>query len=114
VQWVAADVTEVPELGMFDVWHDRALFHFLTDRADRQRYVALVRRTVPEGSHLIIAGFADDGPRQCSNLDVCRYNAGSLGAELGAAFALVRAANETHDTPWGAPQAFFYGVFRRL
>jgi SAM-dependent methyltransferase len=114
VQWIAADVTKAPDLGTFDIWHDRALFHFLTDRARRQSYVELVRRTVPEGGHLIIAGFADDGPRRCSNLDVCRYNAGSLGAEVGAAFALVREARETHLTPWGAPQAFFYGVFRRL
>jgi SAM-dependent methyltransferase len=113
VQWIAADVTKVPDLGTFDVWHDRALFHFLTERADRQSYVDLVRRTIPEGGHLIIAGFADDGPRRCSSLDVCRYNAGSLGVELGAAFALVREVRETHTTPWGAPQAFFYGVFRQ-
>jgi hypothetical protein len=104
----------MPDLETLDVWHDRALFHFLTDRADRQRYAKLMRRTIPEGSHLIIASFADDGPRRCSSLDVCRYNAGSLAMELGTGFALVREARETHTTPWGATQAFFYGVFRRL
>ena len=95
------------------VWHDRAVFHFLTDAADRKRYVELARRTVPEGGHLIIASFADDGPKRCSDLDVCRYNAETLGAELGEGFSLVREAGETHVTPWGSSQAFFYGVFRK-
>lgn len=114
VRWVVADVTEGPELGVFDVWHDRAVFHFLTDPADRRSYVELARETVPEGGHLVIATFADDGPKQCSNLDVCRYNARSLASELGEGFSLVRKARETHTTPWGSPQAFFYGVFKRL
>ncbi len=113
VRWVVADVTEVPELGTFDVWHDRAVFHFLTDPADRRRYVELARKTVPEGGHLVIATFADDGPKQCSNLDVCHYNARSLADELGEGFTLVREARESHTTPWGSSQPFFYGVFRR-
>ena len=106
-------MTEVEDLGTFDIWHDRAVFHFLTDAADRKRYVELARRTVPEGGHLIIASFADDGPKRCSDLDVCRYNAESMAAELGEGFSLVREARETHTTPWGSSQAFFYGVFRR-
>jgi ubiquinone/menaquinone biosynthesis C-methylase UbiE len=113
VEWIAADVTEIPDVGTFDVWHDRAVFHFLTDAADREKYVELARRTVPAGGHLIIASFADDGPKRCSDLDVCRYNAESMGAELGAGFLLVREVRETHMTPWGSSQAFFYGVFRR-
>ena len=113
VEWIAADITEVEALGTFDVWHDRAVFHFLTDAADRRKYVELARHTVPEGGHLIIASFADDGPKRCSNLDVCRYNAETMGAELGEGFSLVREARETHNTPWGSSQAFFYGVFRR-
>ena len=113
VDWIAADVTEVRDLGRFDVWHDRAVFHFLTDADDRAKYVELARRTVPAGGHLIIATFADDGPKRCSNLDVCRYNADSLRPELGQGFALVKEARETHTTPWGVSQAFFYGVFRR-
>ena len=111
---MVADVTEAPELGTFDVWHDRAVFHFLTDPADRRSYVELARKTVPEGGHLVIATFADDGPKQCSDLDVCRYNARSLASELGEGFSLVREARETHTTPWGSSQAFFYGVFQRL
>ncbi len=113
VEWFAADVTEVGEIGTFDVWHDRAAFHFLTDEADREAYVELARRTVPEGGHLIVATFADVGPKRCSGLDVCRYNADSLRAELGQGFLLVREARETHTTPGGLPQEFFYGVFQR-
>jgi SAM-dependent methyltransferase len=113
VERIAADVTEIQDVGTFDVWHDRAVFHFLTDRADREKYVSLARRTVPEGSHLIIASFADDGPQQCSDLDVCRYNAESMAAELGAEFSLIQEAREMHSTPWNASPAFFYGVFRR-
>jgi len=113
VEWIAADVTGIQDVGTFDVWHDRAVFHFLTDAADRRSYVNLARQTVPEGGHLIIASFADDGPRRCSDLDVCRYNAETMGAELGEGFSLVREDRETHTTPWGSSQAFFYGVFRR-
>ena len=114
VRWVVADVTEAPELGAFDVWHDRAVFHFLTDPADRRSYVELARKTVPEGRHLVIATFADDGPKRCSDRDVCRYNARSLASELGEGFSLVKEARESHTTPWGSSQAFTYGVFKRL
>jgi SAM-dependent methyltransferase len=113
VEWIVADITEAESLGTFDIWHDRAAFHFLTDAADRRKYVELARRTVPVGGHLIIAAFADDGPKRCSNLDVCRYNANTLGTELGEGFALVRDSKATHTTPWRSSQAFFYGVFRR-
>jgi 2-polyprenyl-3-methyl-5-hydroxy-6-metoxy-1,4-benzoquinol methylase len=113
VEWMAADITEAETLGTFDIWHDRAVFHFLTDAADRRKYVELARKTVTEGGHLIIASFADDGPKRCSDLDVCRYNAETMGAEFGEGFSLLREAREMHTTPWGSSQAFFYGVFRR-
>jgi SAM-dependent methyltransferase len=113
VDWIVADITEVQSLGAFDIWHDRAVFHFLTDAADRRKYVELARRTIPKGGHLIIASFADDGPKRCSDLDVCRYDAGTMAAELGEGFSLASEARETHTTPWGSSQAFFYGVFRR-
>ncbi len=114
VEWITADITEVDhlKLGTFDIWHDRAVFHFLTEAADRRRYVELARQTLPDGGHLVIACFADDGPKRCSDLDVCRYNAESMATELGDGFTLVREAREMHITPWGSPQAFFYGVFR--
>lgn len=113
VEWIAADVTAVHDIGTFDVWHDRAVFHFLTDAAERKKYVALARRTVVEGGHLVIATFAEDGPKQCSGLDVCRYNADSLSRELGQGFSLVAGAGETHTTPSGSSQRFYYGMFRR-
>jgi hypothetical protein len=113
VDWIVADVTEIEALGPFDIWHDRAVFHFLTDPHDRSSYVDLALRTIPVGGHLIIASFADEAPKRCSDLEVCGYNAESMGAELGEGFALVREAGESHTTPWGSSQAFFYGVFRR-
>ena len=113
VDWIAADIAEIESLGLFDVWHDRAVFHFLTEATDRSRYIELARRTLPPAGHLIIATFADDGPKRCSDLDVRRYNAVTMGAELGEGFSLAREAREIHTTPWGSSQAFFYGVFRR-
>ena len=113
VDWIEADITEAQIPGLFDVWHDRAVFHFLIDAADRRKYIELARQTVRSGGYLIIASFADDGPRRCSDLDVCHYNAESMSKELGEGFSLVRQAREMHTTPSGHSQAFFYGVFRR-
>lgn len=113
VEWIVADVARVEEIGTFDLWHDRAVFHFLTDPADRRCYVDLARRTIPTGGHLLIATFAEGGPTKCSGLDVCRYDASGLGAELGEGFELIREARESHATPWGSAQAFFYGLYRR-
>jgi len=104
VEWIVADVTEAQDVGRFDVWHDRAVFHFLTEAADRRKYSELARRTVPEGGHLIVATFAEDGPPNCSGLNVCRYNADSLGCAIGPGFRLVRAAREVHTTPWKSSQ----------
>jgi len=113
VEWIAADITTVEDLGVFDFWHDRAVFHFLTDRDDRRKYVETARRTIARGGHLMIAAFADDGPTRCSNLDVRRYNAETMSAELGEEFTLVEQAGESHPTPSGSSQAFFHGVFQR-
>jgi hypothetical protein len=113
VDWIAADLTEVQSVGSYDVWHDRAVFHFLTDPADRRSYRKLARKTVPTGGHLIIATFAADGPKRCSGLDVCRYDAETICADFGEEFLLIREARETHITPSGSSQAFFYGVFAR-
>ena len=99
---------------IFDVWHDRAVFHFLTEIADRAAYVSLLTRTVPLRGHAVIATFAPDGPERCSGLEVRRYDERTLTAELGAAFALITSTRETHLTPWGKPQSFQYGLFRRV
>lgn len=113
IEWMITDLVEARDLGEFDIWHDRAVFHFLTDAADRRKYVELAERTIPAGGHLVIATFADDGPLQCSGLNVQRYNADAMTAELGPGFALVKETREAHATPWGSSQSFFYGAFRR-
>lgn len=114
VRWLVADVTAIKSVGRFDLWHDRATFHFLTDPAHRKRYLNLLRRAVPVGGHAIIATFAKTGPTKCSGLDVVRYDAESLARELGRGFTLLKSVPETHLTPWGTQQDFQYAVFRRL
>lgn len=113
VRWIVADVTIADDVGTFDVWHDRAAFHFLTRPSDRERYVGLLQKTLPVGGHAVIATFAPDGPQKCSGLDVARYSGESLLRELGTGFALLKSVPETHVTPWGTPQAFQYAVFRK-
>lgn len=114
VEWIVADVTTVNTLGEFDVWHDRAMFHFLTSAQDRQKYAELAARTIPVGGHLVISAFAKDGPAKCSGLDVCRYDGRELCQELGAAFKLIRETHETHVTPTGAVQPFAFCLFERV
>jgi SAM-dependent methyltransferase len=113
VRWIEADLTRIQDLGSFDLWHDRAVFHFLTEPADRAAYRALMERTIPTGGHAVIATFAPDGPAKCSGLNVQRYGPASLAVEVGDGFELVESAPELHLTPWGAPQPFQYSVFRR-
>lgn len=114
VRWLEADITQVkfPEASV-DVWHDRAVFHFLTDPDDRQRYVQAVLRAVKPGGHVIVATFAEDGPLRCSGLDIVRYRSDTLHDEFGEAFRLVGSANEVHHTPGGADQKFVYCYCRR-
>jgi SAM-dependent methyltransferase len=114
VKWIAADARDAPlgELA-YVVWHDRAVFHFLTDAADRQSYVAQVLRAVRPGGYVLIATFAEDGPPTCSGLPVVRYSAESLHSEFGSAFRVVTSAHEDHHTPAGREQAFLYCLCRR-
>jgi len=113
VKWVADDVlTARFDAHAFAVWHDRAVFHFLTDAADRARYVAQVRRAVRPGGHVIVASFADDGPTRCSGLDVVRYTPAAMHAEFGSAFRLLDSMREAHHTPSGSEQSFTYCLCR--
>lgn len=114
VGWIEADITqiELPVAGV-DVWHDRAVFHFLTDPHDRQRYVQAVLHAVKPGGHVIVATFAEDGPLRCSGLDIVRYRPDTLHGEFGAAFDLVGSADEVHHTPSGSDQKFIYCYCRR-
>jgi SAM-dependent methyltransferase len=112
VKWIQADITRVGLPSQkFDVWHDRGVFHYLTDRARRAAYVAQVRRTVRPGGHVIVGVFGLDGPRHCCGLPVLRFTAETLQAEFGEAFELVDQAEERHCTPGGASQAFVYARF---
>jgi len=114
VRWLVADVTQADlPAGGYDFWHDRAVFHFLRDEADRHRYVGAVERAVKPGGHVMVATFGPEGPTQCSGLDVVRYGADELHAEFGAAFEKVAAATEVHTTPWGGAQQFVYCLCRR-
>jgi len=111
--WIEADVTGDWTLDPMDVWHDRAVFHFLTDSHDRAQYVARLRGVLKAGGTAIVATFAPDGPETCSGLPVVRYSPDSLGRELGPEFTLVEARRHLHTTPAAATQAFQYSRFVR-
>lgn len=113
VDWIVADATTWRPAKTWDVWHDRAAFHFLTDPLDRAAYVERLRSAVARGGHVIIATFAPDGPEKCSGLPVQRHDSASLSAELGPEFDLVETRSETHRTPWHSTQAFQFSRFRR-
>ncbi|MCA1437897.1 class I SAM-dependent methyltransferase [Bradyrhizobium yuanmingense] len=113
VDWIVADATMWRPTRTYDVWHDRAAFHFLTDPRDRVAYVERLRSAVRPGGHVIIATFAPDGPEKCSGLPVQRHDSASLAAELGPEFKLVETRSETHHTPWHSTQAFQFSRFRR-
>ena len=107
VQWICGDVTEtaLPEAG-FDLWHDRAVFHFLTEAGQRRAYVEQVRRALKPGGSLIVSTFGPSGPERCSGLTTMRYDAAGLGREFGDQFRLVESSLQMHTTPSGAEQQF--------
>jgi len=114
VEWVAADVTAWRPGRRFDVWHDRALFHFLVSERDRGAYRDVLGSAVRSGGQVIIGTFAPDGPEACSGLPVVRYDAAALGAELGPGYRLLETLGEDHVTPAGKVQRFQFGRFLRL
>lgn len=115
VQWVEANVlsADLPAQG-YEVWHDRAVFHFLTSEEERHAYVSQVLRVVKPGGLVIVATFAEDGPTQCSGLPVMRYSAGALHGEFGAPFQLLGHERESHHTPGGNEQKFVYCFCRKV
>jgi hypothetical protein len=113
LMWIEADVTAEWSLKPMDIWHDRAVFHFLTTPLDRARYLAHLRQTLKIQGSAIVATFALDGPEWCSGLPVARYSPESLAAQLGDDFHLVEAVPHPHRTPWGTTQAFQYCRFTR-
>lgn len=115
VHWIEADITraELPTHA-YDIWHDRAVFHFLTSPEQRRAYVDTVLRAVKPGGHVIVATFAEDGPLQCSGLPVMRYSANGLHTEFGAPFSLLQHEREEHLTPSGSVQRFVYCYCRKI
>jgi SAM-dependent methyltransferase len=113
VQWIVADVTKWYPTQTFDVWHDRAAFHFLIDPADRSAYVKCMKQVIRPGGHVIVGTFAIDGPEKCSGLPVDRYDAASLAKELGEGLELMESRRHDHSTPWNSAQRFQFCVFRR-
>jgi SAM-dependent methyltransferase len=114
VHWLVSDVTHVDlPLHAYDVWHDRAVFHFLTAKEQRVAYVEKVTSAVKHGGHVIISTFGPEGPARCSGLDVVRYSAESLHGEFGERFDLVESFEELHNTPFGTSQQFLYFCLKR-
>ena len=111
VTWVAADVTTWRPSEHYDVWHDRAAFHFLTDEKDRHAYVLRLEQALREGGEAIIGTFALNGPERCSGLPVMRYDSSGLTTVLGPKFRLLASREEEHRTPWGASQLFQFSRF---
>jgi SAM-dependent methyltransferase len=113
VYWVVADITKIElESGVYNVWHDRAVFHFLTSPRDRLAYVRQVTRAVRPGGNVIISTFGPEGPTKCSGLEVVRYDAESLHQEFGVHFRLLDSLKEMHRTPFGTVQQFLYCLCR--
>lgn len=113
VEWIESDVTQFRPPHVYDVWHDRAVFHFLTDADERKQYVRVLNETLAPTGSVIVAAFTLDGPQSCSDLAVVRYDAAGLCAAFGPGFALMQQAAETHITPDGRQQKFGFYRFNR-
>ena len=112
VNWIVADATLWQPTWLYDIWHDRAAFHFLTEESDRVAYVARMKQALRAGGQAIVATFAPDGPERCSGLPIMRYDAETLGRTFGHGFELIDMRRHTHATPWGSSQSFQFSVFR--
>lgn len=113
VRWMEADITKVEELGTYDVWHDRAVFHFLTSAEERAAYLVRLGGALRRDGHVMLGTFALDGPDRCSGLPVRRYSVQTLATTVGSNYSLVRGLEHLHTTPGGATQPFTFGVFRK-
>ncbi len=114
VHWQVADITEWRPVRNYDVWHDRAVYHFLTEAEQRAAYLRALGEGLSADGYLIMATFALDGPKQCSGLPIQRYDADRLSQELGPSFKLIECWGEDHITPWGSKQAFIWCAFRQV
>lgn len=114
VKWLAADATEWEPTEAYDIWHDRAAFHFLTDASAQDAYLRRLRQALRPGGHVIFGTFALDGPEKCSGLAVCRHSSESLAALLGRDFVLIDSRRHEHATPSRSVQKFQFSAFRRV
>jgi SAM-dependent methyltransferase len=113
VKWIEADITEAKlKVHFYDIWHDRALFHFLTDPSDRKKYLEIMRSALKPSGHVIIASFDLTGPDKCSGLEIVKYSPEKMLEEVGGNFKLLKAFKEEHKTPWGSVQNFVYCHFQ--
>lgn len=113
IDWIEGDITKIDLAERYDIWHDRAVFHFLTEAKDRRLYVKLLKKTLRPNGHVIMATFSETGPEKCSGLEVKRYSAEKLQKELGQGFTLVEHLFESHQTPFGTEQNFIYCHFKK-
>ena len=115
VRWIAGDLLSIPlPESSIDVWHDRAVFHFLTDAPEKAMYVARMEAALKADGHVVLATFGPEGPTKCSGLEVCRYGAETLAEALGPRFRLVESLTEIHKTPFDTEQQFLVCHFRRV
>lgn len=112
VGWIASDVTQWQPDRVYDFWHDRAAFHFLTTPQDQAAYVNVLKRALRPGGRVVIGTFAPDGPEKCSGLMVSRHDSASLSKILGDDFSLVAQRRHLHVTPWGSDQQFHFSTFQ--
>jgi trans-aconitate methyltransferase len=113
INWITADVTDWEPSSTYDLWHDRAAFHFLTEAADRDAYIVRLKKAVRAGGHVIIATFAPDGPEKCSGLPIVRYDPKAVASALGPEFELIDSRRHDHVTPGGNMQRFQFSRFLR-
>lgn len=115
VDWLVGDVRDIPfKESYYELWHDRAVFHFFTEESDRKAYIFQMYRAVKKGGFVVIAAFCLAGPEKCSGLPVRRYDPELLEQELGKNFQLLESIQEPHHTPWGSEQCFVYALFRKV
>jgi SAM-dependent methyltransferase len=114
VEWFVIDVTQFRSPHAWDLWHDRAVFHFLTERTEQLAYKETLSRALGENGQVVLGTFGPEGPRKCSGLDVCRYDVASLQAQLGSDFKLLQHELTEHTTPHGVAQQFLFCRFRRV
>jgi ubiquinone/menaquinone biosynthesis C-methylase UbiE len=114
VKWIEVDITEFNPLHKYDLWHDRAVFHFLTDVQDQNKYIGVLKKTLKTRGYVIIASFAVDGPKKCSGLDIVQYDSKKISDKLGPRFRLLENRPELHITPFNIEQKFCYFRFVKI